>query len=192
MMIDLNPKDFQRIRSVLQELVRESKFFPATARDDDWFHPWEENDRRSLNAERNVITTTAAAAAMTEKRRHIRAQSEDGHRSTFSCSRRPRCHSMDSLESSSTTEASSTSLSSSSSSSFDQHKSVVEIFENTTPPIENAATDLGDDVLHAVPFIREQDVEPRSILGRGGFCEVRLVNLKMRRCNQANRSNTSR
>lgn len=192
MMIDLNPKDFQRIRSVLQELVRESSFFPATAKDDDWFHPREDDDRRPIVAERSVTTTTAAVAAMTEKRRHIRAQSEDGHRSTFSYSRRPRCHSMESLESSSTTEASSTSSSSSSSSSFDHHKSVVEILEYTTPTIEKAATVQGDDVVNALPFIREQDVEPRSILGRGGFCEVRLANLKIRRNNQANGRTTSR
>lgn len=189
-MIDLNPKDFQRIRSVLQELVRESSFFPATAKEGDWFNPREENERRPLVAERSVITTAAAAATMIEKRRHIRAHSEDGHRSTFFCSRRPRCHSMDSLESSSTTEASSTSFSSSS--SFDHHKLAVDIFENTTPAIENAATEQRDDVLNAVPFIREQDVEPRSILGRGGFCEVRLAKLKIRRNNQVNGSATSR
>ena len=169
-MTDLTPRDFHRIRAVLDELVLESNFFPSAAKDDvTWFLPRREVEEDS--AGRN----TAAVAAMLEERRHMRAQSEDGRRPPFSfASRRPRCRSMDTIESSSSL---STSSGSSLSSSF--RKSLSEdIFENrtTTPSIrrDDNATNAGAGVVYS---ISEEDIVPRSILGVGGFCEVRLVKL---------------
>lgn len=122
-----------------------------------------------------------AAATIIEERRRMRAHSEDGRRSSFSFARRPRCHSMDTIESSSSL---STSSGSSLSSSF--RKSLSEdTFENrtTTPSIrrDDYATNAGAGVL--VYSIGEEDIVPRSILGVGGFCEVRLVKLLRMRNN---------
>ena len=178
-MPNLTPRDFHRIRTVLDELVLESNFFPAAAQEDvTWFRP-----RREVGEDVNCVAVGRnAAATIIEERRRMRAHSEDGRRSSFSFARRPRCHSMDTIESSSSLSTSSGS-SLSSSSSF--RKSLSEdIFENrtTTPSIrrDDNATNAGAGVVYS---ISEEDIVPRSILGVGGFCEVRLVKLLRMRNN---------
>ena len=199
-MPDLTPRDFHRIQSVLDELVRESNFFPAAASDVDWFRPREEVDVVAVATRRIPIATsnTNTAIMHNEKRRRVRAQSVDGRRSgcrtslsssssSFIFARRPRCHSLDSIESSSTTETSVASPSScsgggSGGGGVGHRPPLVEIFENTSPmTMRKGAAATKDGELHnAVSSIHEDDVEPGTILGAGGFCEVRLASLRLR------------
>ena len=201
-MPDLTPRDFHRIQSVLDELVRESNFFPAAASGVDWFRPREEVDVVAVATRRIPIATsnTNTAIMHNEKRRRVRAQSVDGRRSgcltslsssssSFIFARRPRCHSLDSIESSSTTE---TSVASSSSCSgggsggggVGHRQSLIEIFENVSTTMrKEAVTTEEEDFPNndtAVSSIRGDDVEPGKILGAGGFCEVRLASLRLR------------
>ena len=159
-MPQLAETDFQRVRSILDELVLDSKFFPARAKDDDWFHP--------RNAD-------VVSGILNERKERTRAQSEDGQRgrslssSTLALARHPRCFSMDSIESlTSTTETSASSFSLSVIVDKEEEK---EIFEEYYSP--------------NVTSVHDEDVEPGAILGAGGFCEVRLAGLNIRRTAKA-------
>lgn len=200
-MPDLTPRDFHRIQSVLDELVRESNFFPAAASDVDWFRPREEVDVGAVAI--RIIPTATPNTNMIhkEKRRRVRAQSVDGRRSgsggrtslsssssSFIFARRQRCHSLDSIESSSTTETSIASLSTCSGGcsggGVGHRQSLIDTFENVpTTMRKEAVTTEEEDFPNndtAVSSIRGDDVEPGKILGAGGFCEVRLASLRLR------------
>ena len=169
-MLDLTPRDFQRVRSILNELVCESTFFPVNAKNDDWFRPREDVEAFTRRISTMTTTTTAKSSNTVKDRRcHHRAQSEDGRRSA-------RCHSIDSIESSSSTTE--TTLSAAST-SFSSCGSGVE-----PPTMRKLSTEqYDDDSPNAVSSISHEDVEPRSILGVGGFCEVRLARVLRMRSN---------
>jgi hypothetical protein len=175
-MLDLTPRDFHRVRSILNELVCQSNFFPVDAKNDDWFRPREDVEAFTRRITSMTTTTTATSSnTVKDRRRHYRAQSEDGRRSAFVIARRPRCHSMDSIESSSTT----TETLSASSTSFSSCGSGVEPQTMRKVPTEQ----YDDDSPNAVFSISQEDVEPMSILGVGGFCEVRLARVLRMRIN---------
>ena len=178
-MLDLTPRDFHRVRSVLKELVCESNFFPVDAKDDDWFRPREDVEKFARRSTTTTTIATTTSNTMKEKRRRYRAHSDDGRRSAFFIARRPRCHSMDSIESSSTTTET---LSASSTS-----------FSSCGGGVELSREQYDDDAPNAVSSICQEDVEPRSILGVGGFCEVRLARLlRMRSNDHANNNANTR
>ncbi len=179
-MLDLTPRDFHRVRSVLNELVCESNFFPVDAKNDDWFRPREDVEAFARRSTRTTTTATTSPNTMKGRRRRYRAHSEDGCRSAFVIARRPRCHSMDSIESSSTTTET---LSASSCGGGGVEP----------PTMRKVPTEQYDDAANAVSSVCQEDVEPRSILGVGGFSEVRLVRLLRMRSNvHANTNANSR